>query len=116
MLREILEPRAADLVELTADELTRSHLERQLGAGLVMVGGGAKLSGLVRMAEQALEVPVRIGQPNGLDNMGELLPDPAFATAVGLVLYGNRRRLLQGSIGTGWTDRLRQMFRSGGDN
>ena len=116
MLREILEPRAAELVELTADELTRSHLERQLGAGLVMVGGGAKLSGLVRMAEQALEVPVRIGQPNGLDNMGELLPDPAFATAVGLVLYGNRRRLLQGSIGTGWTDRLRQMFRSGGDN
>jgi cell division protein FtsA len=116
MLREILEPRAAELVELTADELARSHLDRQLGAGLVMVGGGAKLSGLLRMAEQVLSVPVRIGQPNGLDNMGELLPDPAFAAAVGLVLYGNRRRLLQDSTEGSWTERLKQIFRSGGEN
>lgn len=116
MLKEILEPRAAELVELTADELARSRLDRQLGAGLVMVGGGAKLSGLVRMAEQTLGVPVRIGEPDGLDSMGELLPDPAFAAAVGLVLYGNRLRLLQDSTESSWTDRLKQMFRSGGDS
>ena len=116
MLREILEPRAAELVELTSGELTRSQSERQLGAGLVLVGGGAKLSGLLRMAEQILEIPVRIGQPDGLDNMGEILPDPAFAAVVGLALYGNRRRLLQDSTESSWTDRLKQMFRSGGDN
>jgi hypothetical protein len=48
--------------------------------------------------------------------MGELLPDPAFAAAVGLVLYGNRRRLLQDSTEGSWTERLKQIFRSGGEN
>ena len=116
MLREILDPRATELVELTASELARSHLERQLGAGLVLVGGGAKLSGLAAVAERVLEMPVRLGQPSGLEDMGELLPDPAFAAAVGLVLYGNRRRLLEETLEAGWGERLKQMFRGGKEN
>jgi cell division protein FtsA len=112
MLGEILEPRAAELMELTAAELERSHLERQLSAGMVLVGGGAKLAGLAPIAERTLQLPVRIGQPAGIERMGEILPDPAYAAAVGLVLYGSQRRELEDSPDGGWADRLRSMFRS----
>jgi len=96
-------------MELTDEELARAHFG-QLGAGIVLVGGGAKLSGLVALAERTLKMPVRIGQPSGIEDMGEVLPDPAFAVLVGLALYANRRRLLEDSQETGWTDRLKKIF------
>lgn len=97
MLSEIIEPRAIELVELVQAELARAGFEKQLGAGVVLAGGGAKLGGLAALAEQTLELPVRVARPTGLENMGEVLPDPAFATVVGLVAYGNRLRLLRDS-------------------
>jgi len=112
MLRDILEPRTAELMELTARELERGHFDRQLAAGLVLVGGGAKLSGLLAAAERELKMPVRIGQPSGIEDLGDLL-DPAFAAAVGLALFGNRRQALDQSQKPGWTDRLKSIF--GGD-
>jgi cell division protein FtsA len=66
-----------------------------LGAGLVLTGGGAKLGGLVAVAEEMFALPVRVGIPTGLAEMGETLPDPAFATVVGLVIHGYRVRLLR---------------------
>jgi cell division protein FtsA len=112
MLRDILEPRTAELMELTARELERGRFEQQLAAGLVLVGGGAKLSGLLAAAERELKMPVRLGQPSGIEEPGDLV-DPAFAAAVGLALYGNRRRALDDSQKPAWTDRLKAMF--GGD-
>jgi cell division protein FtsA len=113
MLREILEPRGSELVELTAAELARSHFDRQLRAGMVLVGGGAKLFGLVPVAERTLEMPVRIGKPSGIEATNEALSDPAFATVVGLVICGYRRHLLEDSTDAGWTSRLKNIFRSG---
>ncbi len=112
MLSEIIEPRAIELVELVQAELIRSGFEKQLGAGLVMTGGGAKLGGLAVLFEQTLGLPVRVGRPAGLQEMGEILPDPAFATVVGLVAYGNRLRLLRDSQDRGWAGKLRSVFRS----
>jgi cell division protein FtsA len=110
MLGEILEPREEELVELMQTELARSHFDRALGAGLVLVGGGAKLAGLAAMAERALEMPVRLGQPSGIEDLGETLVDPAYAAVVGLVLYGNRQRTLEGSRQPGWRDRWKGFF------
>ncbi len=113
MLKEILEPRAVELMELTAAELARSHFHQQLRAGMVLVGGGAKLSGLVRVAERTLEMPVRVGRPSGVEGGDEALSDPAFATVVGLVICGYRRHLLEDSVEAGWTSRLKKIFGSG---
>jgi len=110
MLGEILEPREEELVELMQAELARSRFDRALGAGLVLVGGGAKLAGLAAMAERALEMPVRLGQPSGIEDLGEMLLDPAYAAVVGLVLYGNRQRALEGSRQPGWRDRWKGFF------
>jgi cell division protein FtsA len=114
MLSEIIEPRATELVELALAELDRSGVGKQLGAGVVLAGGGAKLGGLAALTEQALGVPVRVGRSSGLAALGETLPDPAFATVVGLVAYGNRLRLLRDGRDQGWIGKLRSAFRGKG--
>lgn len=110
MLSDIIEPRAAELVELIHAELQRSGYAKQLGAGVVLTGGGAKLGGFAALAEQTLGLPVRIGKPSGIERMGELLPDPVYATVVGLVMLGNRLRFLSDSRDRGLTGRIRSIF------
>ena len=105
-LSEIIEPRAADLVELMEQELTRAHCRTPLGAGIVLCGGGAKLGRLVQFAEESFELPVRIGRPTHMENMDEELEDPAFATVVGLVGYGKRQRLTRNGVDRSWATRL----------
>ena len=95
-LSEIIEPRAMELLELIQAEIGRSGCEKQLGAGVVLTGGGSKLGGLATFAEPIFGMPVRAAAiPGGLEAMGETLPDPAFATVVGLAIYGYRQRLLR---------------------
>ncbi len=106
MLSEIIEPRAVELIELVQSELRRSGYEKQLGAGVVLVGGGAKLGGLAQLADQTLGLPVRVGQPRGLGKMGEILPDPSYAALVGLIAYGNRLHVLSDNEEKGWTGKL----------
>jgi cell division protein FtsA len=110
-LDEIIQPRSLELLELIHDELERSGHIRQLGAGLILVGGGAKQGGLVPLAERTLGLPVRLGRCAGLENLGENLAGPEYATLVGLVVYGNRRRLLRDSQEKGFMARLWRALR-----
>ncbi len=114
ILSEIIEPRAVELLELVHAEIAHSGFEKQLGAGVLLVGGGAKLGGLVALAEQILGLPVRIGKPKGLGKMGEVLPDPAFATLVGLIAYGNRLRLLRDTQEKTWVGKVWEALRGKG--
>jgi cell division protein FtsA len=98
-------------VQLVQAELTRAGFDQQLGAGLVLAGGGARLGWLVGLAEQMLGLPVRLGLPKGLAKMGEILPDPTFASVVGLIMYGNRVRLLRDAREENWFGKLRSVFR-----
>ncbi len=116
MLSEIIEPRAVELLELVQAELVRSGFEKQLGAGVVLVGGGAKLGGLAPLAEQILGVPARLGKPRGLGKMGEILPDPAFATLVGLIAYGNGLHLRRAAEEKSWTGKLWSALSGKGDS
>lgn len=93
MMSEIIDPRATELLELIRTEIGRSGCDNQLGAGVVLTGGGAKLGGLATLAESMLGMPVRVATPAGLEAMGETLADPAFATVVGLAIHGYRVHL-----------------------
>jgi cell division protein FtsA len=114
LLDGIIRPRTLELLELIHDELGRSGHIRQLGAGLVLVGGGAMQGGLVPLAEHTLGLPVRLGRCAGLENMGEALVGPEYATLVGLVVYGNRRRLLRDAQEAGPMARLWRALRGKG--
>jgi cell division protein FtsA len=111
MLRAIIEPRSQELVEHVAAELERSGLHQQLGGGIVLTGGGARLGGLSSLAERGLGLPVRVAQPRGIEDLTNELMDGLYATAVGLAIHGYRLRLLHESHTPGFTDRLRGIFR-----
>ena len=96
VLSDIIQPRAEEIVHLVQNEIRNAGYERQAGAGVVLTGGGAMLRGFVELAEDILDLPVRIGTSTGFaESLLEKTPQlmgPEFATVTGLVLYGDRRR------------------------
>jgi cell division protein FtsA len=110
MLCEIVEPRAQELLALVLDELKRAALERQIPAGLVLTGGGARLSGLAELAERMSSLPVRVAAPRGLEGMTEEVSQPGYATAVGLLLYGARQRRLAAQRPSSFSAKLKTLF------
>jgi len=110
MLTDIVEPREQEFLMLVRDELRRAGLDSQIPAGIILTGAGAKLRGLVELAEHVFKLPVRVAVPRGLAEMSEEVSRPEYSTAVGLVLYGARTRRLAGARPNGWTGKLRALF------
>ncbi len=107
ILSEILQPRAEEIFHLVWDEIRRAGYEKSLNSGIVLTGGGAILEGMPEIAEQIFDLPIRRGAPTGIGGLADHVGSPAFATAVGLVLYGQRHQVVEPvrTIGRGrlWT-------------
>jgi cell division protein FtsA len=110
MLTDIIEPRAMELLALIRDDLHRSGLRAQIPAGFVLAGGGARLHGLVELAEQAFHLPVRVAEPKGLADLPEQVAQPEYATAVGLVMYGAKARRSSPQRAGNFVSKLKSMF------
>jgi cell division protein FtsA len=68
----------------------QGHLKR-LGGGVVIVGGGALLPGIVELASEIFELPVRIGTPQGSGGLIAEYSSPVYATAAGLVMSAAKK-------------------------
>jgi len=88
ILGEILEPRVEEIFSLIYGELIRSGEEAEITSGVVVTGGSAELQGVTEMAEQIFGSPARVGYPQGISGLTEIVNKPMYATAVGLILYG----------------------------
>lgn len=97
-LAEVVEPRYQELFELVLEEIRSSGLEEQIAAGVVLTGGTAKMEGAVEFAEDIFQMPVRIGQPMHVTGLKEYVQDPAYASVVGLLLYGKDARTQQKKV------------------
>ncbi len=86
-LAEIIEARVAELAELINEELKKIDREGLLPAGVILVGGGAKLPGLCDLMKDKLKLPIQIGFPSEFDGVVEKIDDPSFATAAGLITW-----------------------------
>jgi cell division protein FtsA len=93
ILCDILEPRAEEILSHVQEEIKNAGFDRQLSSGIVITGGGAMLNGIVEVAEQVFNAPVRLGVPNVFDGLVDEVAQPLYAAAVGLVLYGLRCEL-----------------------
>jgi len=89
-LAEVIEARAEEILMLVLREVKRSGYDGLLAAGLVMCGGSAELAGFKDLGQQILQLPVRVGKPHDLQGLTDVLESPAYATAVGLLLWGMR--------------------------
>lgn len=88
----ILGPRAQELLSIIHEEIIGRNLEHLLVSGFVITGGGSLLEGLREIAEDMLEVPVRIGMPHILKDEPEMLKSPMYATGYGLLLHATKQQ------------------------
>jgi cell division protein FtsA len=91
-LAEVVEPRYEELLTLIQAELRRSGFEDLVASGIVLTGGSAKIEGLVDLAEEVFHMPVRLGVPQYVTGLVDVVRNPIFATGVGLLLFGHHNR------------------------
>jgi len=87
LLAEIIQARVDEIFVMVHEELKKSGYDGLLPAGIVITGGTAELPGILEMAGQILDLPARIGSPLGLHGLADSINRPAYATAVGLLLW-----------------------------
>jgi cell division protein FtsA len=87
-LAEIIEPRYEELMLLVQAELRRSGYEGLITAGIILTGGSSKVAGLVELAEEIFHMPVRLGIPQHVMGLTDVVQNPVHSTGVGLLLYG----------------------------
>ena len=90
-LAQIIQARTEEIFELILKDVQRTGLLDQLGAGLVITGGGAHLEGVTELAGQVFGKPARMGLPSRLPGLKDGWQRPEFTAAVGLVLWGQDR-------------------------
>lgn len=89
----MVEPRYDELLGLIKAELAAAGYLELLGAGVVLTGGSSKMEGLIELAEEIFDVPVRIGSPQGVKGLADMVRNPIYATGVGLLAYGLKSRM-----------------------
>ncbi len=119
-LCEVIEPRAEETLGLIYQELERSGLINHLGSGIVLTGGACQMEGLVEMGEFISDIPVRRGIPDRVGGLTDVVKSPAYATSVGLLIYGlnqEKSRFINPTadnglqdVFSGWARRVKDMI------
>lgn len=91
-LAEVVGPRYEELFSLIQAELRRSGFEDLIAAGIVLTGGCSKMEGVVDLAEEIFHMPVRLGNPQYVSGLSEVVRNPVYSTGVGLLLFGQHNR------------------------
>lgn len=90
-LAEVVEPRYDELFTLVQSEIRRSGFEDMIAAGIVLTGGTAKMEGVVELAEEIFHMPVRLGAPQNISGLKDIVNNPIYSTGVGLLRYAKGR-------------------------
>ncbi len=91
ILCEIIEPRVDEILSLGRRALAEAGLEGKIPSGVVLTGGCSALDGLLDLAEEIFEAPVRLGTPTQIGGLQDVVRSPMYATGVGLALFGASR-------------------------
>jgi cell division protein FtsA len=122
LLAQIIQPRMEEIFEIAALEIKRSGYSKHLSGGVVLTGGGALVKGTTDLASEVLGMPTKLGIPSGFSGgLIREIENPAYSTAVGLVIHGLKhqdRAAIKGGVKTektvsgvltkmkGWFDEL----------
>jgi cell division protein FtsA len=115
-LAEVIEPRVEELYSLIQAELRRSGFEELLSSGIVLTGGSSVMRGMLELGEEVFHMPVRLGVPQYVGGLAEVVRKPRYSTCLGLLLAGfeqhNRNHLvrMQTSGLKQVLERMRQWF------
>lgn len=87
----IIQPRVQEILGLIKNKIDNSGYRGLLPGGVVLTGGTALTDGIVELASEELQRPVRVGYPEAVGGLADVIHSPEFATSVGLLLYGSKR-------------------------
>lgn len=88
LLEGIIRPRLNEIFTMVRIELEKENLAHMVPSGAVITGGGAETAGVIDSAKRMLSLPVRIGVPRGVGGLIDDIMNPAYATGIGLIIYG----------------------------
>ena len=110
-LAEVIEPRIEELYSLIQQVLRQSGFEEVLSSGIVLTGGSSVMQGMVELGEEIFHMPVRLGTPRYVGGLSEVVQNPRYATAMGLLLEGKSQmeRGLMARHGGGFAGTMRRM-------
>jgi cell division protein FtsA len=91
-LAEVIRPRYEELFRFIRKELHRADFYDAIAGGVVLTGGSSKMEGVIELAEEVFDMPVRLGLPQSISGLTEVARNPIYSTAVGLLLYGRRQQ------------------------
>ena len=86
----IMKPRLREILNMVKIEIQKSALAGLTPSGVVLTGGGSQTVGMQELARQELQMPVRIGTPQGATGLIDEISYPAYAASLGLVIYGSQ--------------------------
>jgi len=109
-LCDIIRARMEEIMRLIMLEMPRAEYETLVPAGLVLTGGSANLSGIEALGRDVLRLPVRVGVPTNMYGITDSLRDPAYATSVGLLLWGAKNEGAHTWRSVGFATRLRRLL------
>ena len=117
-LCDIVRARVEEIMKLIMLEMPNSDYETLVPAGLVFTGGSSNLAGMATLGRDVVHLPVRVGSPTDIPGISDVLRDPAYATSVGLLLWGSKYEGSQtwksrtlGSMFRGVASQIRRLFR-----
>jgi cell division protein FtsA len=111
-LAQVIEPRVEELFVLVQQSLRESGYEELVASGIVLTGGSASMPGMVELAEEVFNLPVRVGLPAYRGSLAEVVRSPRYATALGLVYEAVAQRRYQRKVAAkrgGVSDVLQRM-------
>jgi cell division protein FtsA len=113
-LAEVIEPRVVELYELVLQELRRSGMEEMIASGIVITGGSSMMRGMMELGEEIFHMPVRLGMPRYVGGLSEVVSNPRYATAVGLILMGKQQleRHISGQMDSSSVGRIFEKMKS----
>jgi len=87
-LCDIVEARMEEIFQIIDYRIKQSGYGEDITAGMVVTGGASGMPAVPELAEDIVDMPVRLGEPWGVSGLIDVVNNPKYATAVGLVLYG----------------------------
>ena len=89
-LAAVIEPRVEELFSLVSQVSRESGFDELISSGVVLTGGSSLLVGVVELAEDVFFRQVRVANPNYSGNLADVISNPRYSTAMGLIIEANR--------------------------
>ena len=87
-LCDIIRARMEELLRLITINLPQDEKGSLVSGGLILTGGGSNMTGIDVLGGEILKIPIRVSAPLNVYGAAEQLNNPAYATSIGLLLWG----------------------------